>query len=198
MSITESGVRNFAALAAKCGSSPAETLVTAGKADHWTTSDAAAEHERSSHPWSAGLQTAPIQLAHYCLGSRDHRSRPVLAYVAARAGWLRRNERERLDRNTQAVRHVEELAEANSPRPDFGLRKDVPYGIIVPIVVVCLAVVLMIWSFHGTSMGTQQSSTTGSAPPRQSQQAVQAPVSPTNDAASDSARGGQEPLNKDR
>ncbi len=122
----------------------------------------------------------------------------VLAYAAVRAGWLRRHEREQLDRNTQAARHVEELSEANSARSDFGLRKDVPYGIIVPIAVVCLAVVLMIWSFHGTSMGTQQSSTTGSAPPRQTQQPVQAPVAPTSDAASDSARGGQKPLNKDR
>ncbi|WP_024510978.1 hypothetical protein [Bradyrhizobium sp. ARR65] len=120
----------------------------------------------------------------------------ALAYAAMRAGWLRRNERERLDRNTQAVRHVEEVAEANAARPDFGLRKNVPYALIIPVVIVCFAIVWMVWSLYGTNMGTQKGATTGSAPPRQSEQTTQAPVAPGNDAASDSARGGQEPLNK--
>lgn len=122
----------------------------------------------------------------------------VMAYAVTRAGRLRRDERERLDRNTEAVRHVEELAEANASRPDFGLRRDIPYGMIVPIAAVCFAIVLMIWTFYGTNTGTEPHTTTGSAPIRQSQQPVQAPVAPSNDAASDSARGGQAPLNKDR
>lgn len=122
-----------------------------------------------------------------------------IAYGSMRAGRLRRSERDRLDRNTEGVRHVEEAAEENASRPDFGLRKDVPYGIIIPIIAVCFAIMLMFWSFYGTNTGAQQASTTtGSAPARQTQQPVQAPVAPNNPAASDSARGGQQPLNKDQ
>lgn len=120
-----------------------------------------------------------------------------LAYGTTRAGRLRRGERERLDWNTQAVRRQEEQAEENAGRPDFGLRRDVPYGMIIPIVAVCFAIVLMFWSFYGNNTGTQHV-TTGSAPARQTQHAVQAPVAPDNPAASDSARGGKGPLNKDQ
>ena len=120
-----------------------------------------------------------------------------LAYGTTRAGRLRRSERERLDRNTQAVRHQEEQAEEDAGRPDFGLRRDVPYGIIIPIAAVCFAIVLMFWSFYGSNPGTQHV-TTGSAPARQTQHAVQAPVAPNNPAASDSSRGGQAPLHKDQ
>jgi amino acid transporter len=129
----------------------------------------------------------------------------VLAYVAIRIRPLRRSERERLDRATQSAQHVEEMAEAQAARPDFGYRRNVPYALIVPIVVVCFAIVLMIWAFYGTTGPNQQSSlsrpqatTTGQAPARQTNQAVQAPVTPGNDAESDSARGGQAPLNKSR
>ncbi len=120
-----------------------------------------------------------------------------LAYGATRAGRLRRSERERLDRNTEAVRRVEEEAQANAGRPDFGLRRDVPYGIVIPIAAVCFAIILMFWSFYGSNPGKQQI-TTGSAPARQAQHAVQAPVAPNNPAASDSARGSQGPLHKDQ
>jgi hypothetical protein len=109
-----------------------------------------------------------------------------------------------LDRETRAAQGVEEVAEANAARPDFGFRRNVPYAIIVPVVVVCFAVFLMFWAFYGTSGPNQQSSTrqqqsttTGQAPARQTNQPVQAPTAPSNDAASDSARG-QEPLNKSR
>jgi hypothetical protein len=135
----------------------------------------------------------------------------ALASIVIRVGRLRRSERERLDRNTRAVQHVEEVAEANAARPDFGFRRNVPYGIVIPVVVVCLAIFLMIWAFYGTTGQNQQTSaphqqgttTTGSAParpnnPAAANQPVQAPVAPGNDAESDSARGAQEPLNKPR
>jgi hypothetical protein len=120
----------------------------------------------------------------------------ALAYGVVRAGRLRRSERERLDQNTAELLRSEEAAERNTAGPDLGLRPDVPYAILVPVVVVGLAVALMIWSMHGTSMGTQQGKTTGSAVHTHTGQPVAVPATPNNDAASDSWRGPQGPVNK--
>ena len=119
----------------------------------------------------------------------------ALAFAATRAGRLRRTERERLDRNTEALQRVEYQAERRSAPSNVGLRPNLPYAIIVPIVIVGFALAWMIWSMHGTNMAAQQSATTGRAVSRQTEPPVAAPTAPANDAASDSARG-QRPLNK--
>ncbi len=125
----------------------------------------------------------------------------VLVYGMLRAGRLRRSERERVDQRTAELQRAEQQAERSAASPDFGLRPNVPYAILIPILVAAFAVGWMIWSMHGTSMGTQQSSnqqgrTTGQAMPRQSNQPVAVPTAPTNGAESDSWRGQHTPVSK--
>lgn len=125
----------------------------------------------------------------------------VLVYGVMRAGRLRRSERERIDQRTIELQRAEQQAERSTASPDFGLKPNVPYAILIPILVAAFAVGWMIWSMHGTSMGTQQSSTlqgrtTGQAMPRQANQPVAAPTVPTNGAESDSLRGQHTPVNK--
>jgi hypothetical protein len=78
--------------------------------------------------------------------------------------------------------------------------RNVPYAVIVPIVVICFAVALMFWAMGGTSGGgsTRTGETTGSASTRPTTDAVRAPVMPSNDTAADSARTPNTPLNKSR
>jgi len=79
------------------------------------------------------------------------------------------------------------------------MKRNIPYGIIVPIVVVCFAVALMLWSMAGTSGGGgQQQTTTGRGFAPSNEPAVPAPTLPSNDAAADSARTPGTPLNKSR
>jgi hypothetical protein len=73
------------------------------------------------------------------------------------------------------------------------MRRDIPYAIMVPIVVVCFAMILMIWAMSGTSGGRIESqgpiaSTTGTASPQPSGNAVRAPAAPGNDTAAALAR----------
>jgi hypothetical protein len=82
---------------------------------------------------------------------------------------------------------------------DAAMKRNVPYAIILPIAVVCFAVVLMIWAMSGTSGGgpdnasAPSSATTG----RTTEHVTRAPTAPSNDTASDSARISG-PLNKSR
>ena len=81
------------------------------------------------------------------------------------------------------------------------MKRNVPYAIILPIVVVCFAVVLMIWSMAGTSGGGASNETrvtTGAAPSQVNGGAVRAPITPSNDTAGDSARTSAGPQNKSR
>jgi hypothetical protein len=78
------------------------------------------------------------------------------------------------------------------------MRRNVPYAVLVPIVVVCVAVALMFWAMRGTSGdGTRTSDTTGNAYTRPNIDAVPAPTAPSNDTAADSGRISG-PLNKSR
>jgi hypothetical protein len=81
------------------------------------------------------------------------------------------------------------------------MKRDVPYAIILPIVVVCFAMVLMIWAMAGTSGARVRSATdrtTGTVPTRSNQNAIRAPLIPNNNTASDSARAASGPENKSR
>jgi hypothetical protein len=81
------------------------------------------------------------------------------------------------------------------------MRRNVPYAIIIPIFVVCFAVVLMFWAMQGTNGGRgeiQAGQTTGSANIRSNAEPVAAPTTPSNDTAADSARTPNSPLNKSR
>jgi hypothetical protein len=77
------------------------------------------------------------------------------------------------------------------------MRNNIPYAIIVPVMIVGLAIVLMIWSLAGSQMGPDPSKTTGAAVPRTTNVPVAAPTAPADDKASDSARG-TGPLNQTR
>jgi len=79
------------------------------------------------------------------------------------------------------------------------MKRNVPYAIVAPIAVVCFAVVLMIWAMSGTS-GGRSDNVSGAPTPATTQpteDAVRVPTVPSNDTASDSARGSG-PLNKSR
>jgi len=81
------------------------------------------------------------------------------------------------------------------------MNRNMPYAIILPIVVVCFAVMLMIWSMAGTSGGggqDQPSGTTGKSSSQPNASAVRVPSVPNNDTGADSARTGNGPLNKSR
>jgi hypothetical protein len=80
------------------------------------------------------------------------------------------------------------------------MKRNVPYAIIVPIAVVCFAVVLMLWSMAGTNGdgGTRSGETTGRAYTHSNEMPVQAPTAPSNDTGADSARTPNTPLNKSR
>jgi hypothetical protein len=79
------------------------------------------------------------------------------------------------------------------------MKRNVPYAILIPIGVVCFAVILMLWSLAGTSGGSgDQPKETGSAFTRSNEQPVPAPTAPSNDTAADSARTPNTPLNKSR
>ena len=81
------------------------------------------------------------------------------------------------------------------------MKRDIPYAIILPIVVVCFAIVLMIWAMTGTSGGRVRSATdrtTGTVPTGANQDAIRAPLIPNNDTASDRARAASGPENKSR
>ena len=79
------------------------------------------------------------------------------------------------------------------------MKRDIPYAIIVPIAMVCFAIVLMISAMSGTSgvRSDDSSRTTTGAATQSTETAVRVPTAPTNDAASDSARTSG-PLNKSR
>ncbi|CCD98063.1 hypothetical protein [Bradyrhizobium sp. STM 3809] len=131
----------------------------------------------------------------------------LLAYAATRSGRLRPGERARLDEKTHASLAAHDQSEratgAGSRVP--GMQSNTPYALLIPIVVVAAAIALMFWSFAGgkgqrqdaqtTNQRTTSQPTTGSAAPRQDQPATAAPAVPSNDTASDSARGSG-PLNK--
>jgi len=80
------------------------------------------------------------------------------------------------------------------------MKRDVPYAMIIPIAVVCFAVILMLWAMAGTNSGgrTRSGETTGSAYTRPNEMPVQAPTAPSNDTAADSARTANPQLNKRR
>jgi hypothetical protein len=72
------------------------------------------------------------------------------------------------------------------------MRRDLPYAIIVPAVMVGFAVVLMIWAISGDSgprmAGHEQApATTGAAPRRANDSAIRSRA-PRDDAASESVR----------
>jgi hypothetical protein len=122
----------------------------------------------------------------------------LLAYAALRAGYLRPGERARIDRNTEAALRAHDAAERNGPVGNASRA----YAIMIPAAVAALAIVLIIWSFtdtHGPAReATNDRQTTGSAPPKSSQPPTAVPTAPSNDAAGDSARGSQGPLNRTR
>ena len=83
------------------------------------------------------------------------------------------------------------------------MRRDLPYAIIVPAVMVGLAVVLMIWAISGGSGARMAGqgvalTTTGAAPSRPNDSTVRSPVAPGNDGAGDGARTIKGPENKTR
>jgi hypothetical protein len=79
------------------------------------------------------------------------------------------------------------------------MRRNVPYAVIIPIVVVCVAVALMFLAMRGTSGGgAGNGETTGIAYSRPNTDAVRVPTTPSNDTAADSARTPDTPLNKSR
>jgi hypothetical protein len=83
------------------------------------------------------------------------------------------------------------------------MRRDLPYAIIVPAVVVGFAVVLMIWAISGGSGARMAGqglalTTTGAAPFRPSDSAVRSPASPGNDGTGGSAPAIKGPENKTR
>jgi hypothetical protein len=73
----------------------------------------------------------------------------------------------------------ERFALSGKGQPD--MKRNVPYAIIIPIAVVCFAVVLMLWSMAGTNGGsaTRPGETTGSAYTRPNEMPVQAPTAPS-------------------
>jgi hypothetical protein len=79
------------------------------------------------------------------------------------------------------------------------MKRNVPYAIILPIAVVCFAVVLMIWAMSGTSGGRPDnaSTTSNATTTRTTENAIRPPAVPSNDTAGDSARISG-PLNKSR
>jgi hypothetical protein len=74
------------------------------------------------------------------------------------------------------------------------MRRDLPYAIIVPPVMVGFAVVLMIWAISGSSGGRMASqapamTTTGAALPRLNASTVRLPVAASNDTAAAANKG---------
>jgi len=82
------------------------------------------------------------------------------------------------------------------------MRRDLPYAIIVPAVMVGFAVVLMIWAIAGGGARSAGQGvaliTTGAAPSRPSDSAVRSPGPLGNDGAEDSVRAIRGPENKTR
>ncbi len=81
------------------------------------------------------------------------------------------------------------------------MRRDVTYAVVVPIVVVCVAVILMIWAMSGTSGSQVQgptAATTGTASTRTNDNAVRPPSAPSNDMAGDHARATKGPESSSR
>jgi hypothetical protein len=83
------------------------------------------------------------------------------------------------------------------------MRRDLPYAIIVPAVMVGLAVVLMIWAISGGSGARMAGqgvglTTTGAAPSRPNDSTVRSPAASGNDGAGDGARTIKGPENKTR
>ena len=79
------------------------------------------------------------------------------------------------------------------------MRRDLPYAIIVPAVMVGLAVVLMIWAISGGGGARMAGqgvglTTTGVAPSRPNDSTVRSPAASGNDGAGDGARGSTLPL----
>lgn len=83
------------------------------------------------------------------------------------------------------------------------MRRDLPYAIIVPAVVVGFAVVLMIWAISG-GRGARMAgqglalTTTGAAPSRPSDGNLRSSAPPGDDGAGDSARAIKGPESKIR
>jgi hypothetical protein len=74
------------------------------------------------------------------------------------------------------------------------MKRDLPFAIAVPIVVVFFAAILMIWAMSGATVSRVESqramaNTTGTAAKRSNDNAVPAPAAPSNDRAGDSAWG---------
>jgi hypothetical protein len=68
------------------------------------------------------------------------------------------------------------------------MRRDVTYAVVVPIVVVCVAVILMIWAMSGRSGSRIEgqgptAATTGTASTRMNENAVRALPAASHDAA---------------
>lgn len=73
------------------------------------------------------------------------------------------------------------------------MRRDVTYAVVVPIVVVCVAVILMIWAMSGTNGSRVEgrgpaAATTGTASTRTNDNAFRALPAASNDATGNSAR----------
>jgi hypothetical protein len=77
------------------------------------------------------------------------------------------------------------------------MKRNVPYAIILPIAVVCFAVVLMIWAMSGTSGGRPDNASPTSNATKTSTTQPAPPTVPSNDTAGDSA-GISGALNKSR
>jgi hypothetical protein len=80
------------------------------------------------------------------------------------------------------------------------MKRNVPYAIVIPIAVVCFAVMLMLWSMAGTSGGRddRRAADFAGSQSRSNQEPVRVPTMPSNDTAADSARTPNTPLNKSR
>jgi hypothetical protein len=83
------------------------------------------------------------------------------------------------------------------------MRRDVTYAVVVPIVVVCVAVILMIWAMSGPSGGRIEgqgptAATTGTASTRMNENAVRALPAASHDAADDGARATKGSQTKNR
>ena len=84
-------------------------------------------------------------------------------------------------------------------KKEMQMRRNVPYAVIVPIVMVCLAVVLMFLAMSGSGGGgTRTGETTGAASTNPGTEPVRVPTVPNNDTAADSARTPDTPLNRSR
>jgi amino acid transporter len=80
------------------------------------------------------------------------------------------------------------------------VRRRIPWGVLIPFVVVGFAACLMIFAMSGTNSAdkTGSNATESAIPSVSGEAATGAPNTMRNDTSADSARGGSGPLNKSK